>query len=1194
MHNLTSKNFWLVKFAILIVTSSLVLTAHDMSTNDTCQGLTRGKDFVIGFTDCSGRPIILVVTFTDQDTEVSISSKHKVEGQPLQQTVTIRGLGSHSIEIPREYRMYGTERSYKGVKITASYDISVYGVCVGFGGSFLVSPYGFLAIPINNIGDHYVLVTPREQKDGGGFSLPALFAVVGIEDSTSVQVTLRSTEPVTFEGETYYSGDVISFMVNNLEAVQIYGRYFADFTGTIIQTDKPVSAFTARLTSTVGSGGGDVSEQLIPVTSWGLRHIYTAFDSADSNYYSVVASFNNTVVTIPGVGDHVLNTGDVWEGRLTGSGLVSSSNTTSMMQLLATIDGSVVDPALIQIPSERHFGYYFGFATPPRSNTDGFYNFVNIVVKNESQNTVHLNNVPITDLTPRLSEIPDTNYVVATIEVPKEEQSLVYYIEQTDPNASPLSVIVYGYESYGAYGYSGGLLLPSTSSSNQTLTFSPSYFREIGGENILITVPCISNTLISRNAICKFETGLGEVLVLGERVSSYIVQCVTPTFYRIGLTQLQVSLDDGHTYPYAGNIYVASQEEYPPLANAGQSNWDDRAEYVIDLQVDDEVILSWDSASLGDSVSHVDVLVQNFDMNSDGLPVLGAEETTLLINIENSGNVVIPTEVVRSHFEDRNGEGTNAVTPLATFSLRPSAHRDRNSPISIIAVASAGVSIALYYGIECDSYDSILLDEPKDVPPCPCNFAQANSDFNFILSNAWLDLYHPGAVNCFRSSSRTSESGQQCCYDKDGNIIVGPPGGGTEDTYSPDGLTDTSRHFLYDVVPWFACCYFSDQCDKYYLYRKSDDCSEYNPPRPAKCVGDPHMTTLDGKEFTFNGAGEFLMIDSTLHDLTVQSRMEVYSNTEASIYTAVVVQIEDSAKVQVERLRTSQTSILVDGEPLYLGSSPIRVHNFNGVQISVSTEDSSDVRVAFKSGVVVIFHMVDDVMSFIAEMNEEFQGQISGLLGNLNGDPEDDFQFPNGTIIRDLSSLKDIHDYALTWMIAEEDSIFTYVSPYDYNTYHFPDFTPIFDLHNADNLSQEIIDVCGDSFECTFDAVTTGSLSFANMTLEVSATFDSIQNSSVKIVSCGFPGTVQNGQVEGHVYLVDSIVTVTCDEGFKLDGSSTLICNADGNWSSNLPQCVPSNTSDNSSVILGVTLGIVAFVIVVVVIILVVFKLKKN
>ncbi|XP_022089622.1 sushi domain-containing protein 2-like [Acanthaster planci] len=212
--------------------------------------------------------------------------------------------------------------------------------------------------------------------------------------------------------------------------------------------------------------------------------------------------------------------------------------------------------------------------------------------------------------------------------------------------------------------------------------------------------------------------------------------------------------------------------------------------------------------------------------------------------------------------------------------------------------------------------------------------------------------------------------------------------------------------------------------------------------------------------------------------------------------------------------------------------------------------------IAFSAGIAIIVYIDTEMMSFIVQLDTKFQGQVSGLLGNLNGNPDDDLQFPNGTIMDSGSSLKELHEFGLEWLVKEEDSIFTYISPFDYSTYHFPEFSPTFGIPDLNEVSQEIKDLCGDSVECVFDAVTTGSLSFANATLVVTGTITEVQNSLVKIVSCGFPGDIENGQMSGSVYLVNATVDLTCDEGFDLKGSSRLTCKADGQWSSAIPLCV--------------------------------------
>lgn len=83
-----------------------------------------------------------------------------------------------------------------------------------------------------------------------------------------------------------------------------------------------------------------------------------------------------------------------------------------------------------------------------------------------------------------------------------------------------------------------------------------------------------------------------------------------------------------------------------------------------------------------------------------------------------------------------------------------------------------------------------------------------------------------------RINSENQGSGQQCCYNTSGRLIVGPPGGGTVDLYSPS--SDFLQHQLQDVLPFFYCCVGPfPNCDAYYQKRPSSDGTGYQLPVPG-------------------------------------------------------------------------------------------------------------------------------------------------------------------------------------------------------------------------------------------------------------------------------------------------------------------------------------------------------------------------
>ena len=99
-----------------------------------------------------------------------------------------------------------------------------------------------------------------------------------------------------------------------------------------------------------------------------------------------------------------------------------------------------------------------------------------------------------------------------------------------------------------------------------------------------------------------------------------------------------------------------------------------------------------------------------------------------------------------------------------------------------------------------------------------------------------------------------SGAGQQCCYDKEGKLVVGPPGGGTLDKYHPKSSRFASlRHLKYDVYGWYLCCRLSKFCGVYYQKRPSDDGSRYRPPQISMNLLIINWHTILGNNSTQQG-----------------------------------------------------------------------------------------------------------------------------------------------------------------------------------------------------------------------------------------------------------------------------------------------------------------------------------------------------
>ena len=69
----------------------------------------------------------------------------------------------------------------------------------------------------------------------------------------------------------------------------------------------------------------------------------------------------------------------------------------------------------------------------------------------------------------------------------------------------------------------------------------------------------------------------------------------------------------------------------------------------------------------------------------------------------------------------------------------------------------------------------------------------------------------------------------------------------------------------------------------------------------AFCTGDPHLTNLDGAKFTFNGWGEYILLELETDDTTfwVQARMQPITNSSATELAAFAFAMSRDTPVEV-------------------------------------------------------------------------------------------------------------------------------------------------------------------------------------------------------------------------------------------------------------------------------------------------------
>jgi len=254
-------------------------------------------------------------------------------------------------------------------------------------------------------------------------------------------------------------------------------------------------------------------------------------------------------------------------------------------------------------------------------------------------------------------------------------------------------------------------------------------------------------------------------------------------------------------------------------------------------------------------------------------------------------------------------------------------------------------------------------------------------------------------------------------------------------------------------------------------------------PRPNGCgpgcgasLGDPHLITIDGAEYEFQGAGEFVLIRSDT--VEVQVRYEPFGTQPAvSVHTAV------AAAVDGHRVVLDERGLSIDGEPADrasgrrdLGQGAVAWNPFGG--LTVDFPDGTTLNVI---GSNIWIHA-----------STELQASAVGLLGVGAGGaglPP----LPDGTTLGAPATPQETYEqrydvFGPAWLVGET-TLFHYGPGDSTATYYLPDFP------DADHVLMELGDLAAvlrmvaeatcagvsDTalFErCVFDVAVTGDDSF--------------------------------------------------------------------------------------------------------------------
>ena len=170
---------------------------------------------------------------------------------------------------------------------------------------------------------------------------------------------------------------------------------------------------------------------------------------------------------------------------------------------------------------------------------------------------------------------------------------------------------------------------------------------------------------------------------------------------------------------------------------------------------------------------------------------------------------------------------------------------------------------------------------------------------------------------------------------------------------------------------------------------------------------------MDTCSYTFNGKGEFILIETIDNRFTLQGRMVEATDTNqavvpATVFSAIVGKEEYSDTVQFELSSTNQLNALVNGE--LIDFEGLSEQEFNNV--TINDLGNNTLTATYSSGAYLNVREENGILSIvIVSLPTSFQGTTRGLMGSFNGDTSDDLVPRNSTEPLSLnSSLQLIHE----------------------------------------------------------------------------------------------------------------------------------------------------------------------------------------
>ncbi|KAL4219781.1 scavenger receptor [Mactra antiquata] len=449
------------------------------------------------------------------------------------------------------------------------------------------------------------------------------------------------------------------------------------------------------------------------------------------------------------------------------------------------------------------------------------------------------------------------------------------------------------------------------------------------------------------------------------------------------------------------------------------------------------------------------------------------------------------------------------------------------------------------------------------LPQCPCDISLARWDPWFWHIERW-NWYNNKTFTCvdMLPGRIYRPYGKSCCYDYKTSLWIDerPIAGGFY-RYHPENKVD---HYKHDIIPKEMCCSpLTPYCEYYYDMRPVGTCYRESPYNFGTFWGDPHFRTLDGLSYTFNGLGEYTLLQiktgNKTFNLQARTQRAVKSDgtlSDATIFSAFAAMDETNASFHVELNRAKNGfNIYGNGKDLTkqyneTADEDVPIFDVPHGTLLISKRGQTLVVLFPSSGISLNVSTNVEMLSLNSIVPKTFANLTFGLLGNYNEVMEDDFTLPNKTVLSANITEREIFNYGQHWEIDGEVSAFVYPEGKNHSDYHNATFIPRFLDEAAPDKIKEAEVACNGStnVECVFDYVFTEREEIAQSTNLVKGNADQTKSQMdevvPRIIGCESINATYKDNVSCPIAIEDGnnveFLTNNVNASFEKDSSSII------------------------------------------------------